>query len=171
MRPVASEAELRGSSVRLPVLSATATGTTTLSAFHRALMACGVGHFNLVRLSSVIPPGVTVGPTDGDAIAGGWGDRLYCVYADMRVSAPGEQAWAGVGWIQRLDGCGGLLVEHEAGDEGEVVDLVRRSLADMAADEPHAFSAPEWVVAGARCDELPTAALVMVPFVTALWEL
>ena len=171
MSAAASEAELPGPVVRLPVHAATASGRTLLSAFHRALLACGVGHFNLVRLSSVIPPGVSVVPAEGVAVRGGWGDRLYCVYAEQCVTTPGEQAWAGVGWIQRLDGGGGLLVEHEAGDEEEVVELIRASLADMAAVEPHAFAAPEWVVVGARCEDQPVVALVIVPFVTALWEL
>lgn len=171
MTRVAAEARLRAGCVRLPVCSATATGATELAAFHRALMACGVGHFNLVRLSSVIPPDVAIVPDEGDAIKGGWGDRLYCVYAQMRVSVPGQEAWAAVGWIQRVDGGGGLLVEHEAGDEGEVVDLVRRSLTDMAAEEPYEFHEPQWVVRGVRCEDRPVAALVIVPFVTSLWEL
>lgn len=167
----ASEAELRGSVLRLPVVAGTSSGSTPLSAFHRALTVCGVGHYNLIRLSSVIPPGIEVRRGSAGEVRGGWGDRLYCVYADQRTSTPGEQAWAAVGWIQRLDGGGGLLVEHEAGSEDEVVALVSRSLADMAASEPYEFSAPTWVTAGVTCLSDPVAAVVMVPYVTSLWEL
>lgn len=48
--PAAADAELLGAQLRLPVIGATAEGATTLSAFHRALVRCGVGHYNLVRL-------------------------------------------------------------------------------------------------------------------------
>ena len=169
MSAPASEAELRGQVLRLPVVAATASGTTSLSAFHRALMAAGAGHFNLVRLSSVIPPGVETVRADAGAVVGEWGDRLYCVYADQRASTPGEEAWAGVGWVSRVDEGGGFFVEHEGSSEQEVEDLLRSSLEDMVSEEPHAFSAPQWVTAGIRCESDPVAALVIVPYVTALW--
>jgi arginine decarboxylase len=155
----------------LAVTSAVATGTTGLAAFHRALCQVDVGHYNLVRLSSVIPPGVTVAPSAEPAKVGGsWGDRLFCVYAEQRTSTPGEEAWAGVGWVQRLDGRGGLLVEHEGGSEGFVRDAVTKSLTDMVSCDPDlGFSAPEMVLAGGRCEDHPIAALVIVPFVSVPW--
>ena len=169
MSAPASEAELRGQVLRLPVVAATASGTTSLSAFHRALMAAGAGHFNLVRLSSVIPPGVETARADAGAVVGEWGDRLYCVYADQRTSTPGEEAWAGVGWVSRVDAGGGFFVEHEGTSEAEVEDLLRRSLEDMVSGEPHAFTEPDLVVTGIRCEEAPVCALVIVPYVTDVW--
>jgi arginine decarboxylase len=153
------------------VLSAVATGATSLSAFHRALCEVGLGHRNLVRLSSVIPPGVPVSASPGASrLTGTWGDRLYCVFAEQRTSTPGEEAWAGVGWVQRLDGGGGLLVEHEGGSEGFVREAVTKSLEDMVSCDPDlAFTPPELVVAGARCDDHPVAALVVVPFQSVPW--
>ena len=115
------------------MLRATACGQTGLAAFHRALVALDVGHYNLVRLSSVIPPGVVVVPGGPAVVEGGWGDRLFCVYAEQRTSTPGEEAWAAVGWVQRLDGLGGWLVEHEGASEGYVTQAVQHSLADRSA--------------------------------------
>lgn len=169
MSAIASEAGLRGSLRRLPVVAATAVGATSLSAFHRALVSTGTGHFNLVRLSSVIPPGVEAVRAVAGEVVGGWGDRLYCVYAEQRTSTVGEEAWAGVGWVQRRDSGGGFFVEHEGTSEAEVEDLLRRSLEDMLSAEPHAFAEPDWVVTGIRCEEAPVCALVIVPYVTDVW--
>lgn len=155
---------------RLPVLAATATGVTELSAFHRALESAGVGRFNLIRLSSVIPPGASV---DRHGLAlppvGRWGDRLYCVYAEQRTSVRGEEAWAGIGWVQRLDGGGGWLVEHEGGSEDFVTEAITASLTDMVAGVEATFTAPEFVVTGGHCHGEPVCALVIAPFAVAGW--
>ena len=153
----------------LPVLSATATGATPMSAFHRCLTDLGLGYYNLVRLSSVIPPGIGLDAAAGLQTRGRWGDRLSCVYAEQRASTPGEQAWAGIGWVQRHDGGGGLLVEHEGASEGFVSESVTASLKDMVCGDEDAFGPPESVVVGVRCVDAPVCALVIVPFEIAGW--
>jgi arginine decarboxylase len=155
----------------LSVVGAVAAGSTSLAAFHRALSYLDASHYNLIRLSSVIPPGVLVaGPTQAVPIGGSWGDRLFCVFAEQRTSTPGEEAWAGVGWVQRLDGGGGLLVEHEGSSEGYVREAITKSLEDMVTCDPsHHFSARQQVVVGGRCESQPICALVLVPFATAPW--
>ncbi len=156
---------------RLPVLAATATGSTQLAAFHRALTMVGVGSFNLIRLSSVIPPGAVVVPQTGALPAvGGWGDRLYCVYAEQRTSVRGEEAWAGIGWVQRRDGGGGWLVEHEGGSEGFVTEAITTSLQDMTVGVEDAFTEPEMVVEGGHCHGEPVCALVIAPFAVSPWS-
>ncbi len=155
---------------RLPLLRATCTGATTLAAFHHALETVGLGSYNLIRLSSVIPPGVSIdaGPA-ASAPAGSWGDRLYCVYAEQRTNTPGEEAWAGIGWVQRVDGGGGFLVEHEGGSEGFVTQAITTSLQDMVAGSADEFNAPEFVVDGGRCHGEPLCALVIAPFSVVSW--
>ena len=51
--------------------TATGTGRTLLAAFDDALLAAGVANFNLITLSSVIPPGssIRVGVTEPAAPA------------------------------------------------------------------------------------------------------
>jgi arginine decarboxylase len=169
MSAAADPVVVRGRPTRLPVLSATASGQTALAAFHRALMTLDIGRYNLVRLSSVIPPEVPVVPGSRAVVDGGWGDRLYCVYAEQRTSTPGEEAWACVGWVQRLDGLGGWLVEHEGASEGYVTQAVQHSLEDMVADSEHEFTPPQSVVTGVRCEHAPVCALVVVPFATVPW--
>jgi arginine decarboxylase len=157
----------------LPILKATGTGGTALSAFHDALVRMNVAHDNLLRLSSVLPSGTVIDSTgNAPAPSGAWGDRLYCVYAEQRTITPGNEAWAGIGWVQRLssDG-GGLMVEHEGGSEAFVTDSILSSLQDMARDSAEEFSAPQFVLNGARCASQPVCSLVMAPFETAPWHL
>jgi arginine decarboxylase len=155
---------------QIPVLRASAAGRTSLAAFHAALVAVGLAHYNLVRLSSVIPPGTGVDATGkAPAPAGGWGDRMYCVYAEQIARSTGEQAWAGVGWVQRLDGRGGLFVEHEGGDEQAVTSAIRTSLADMVAGADEEYAAPDWVVHGVVCAGEPVCSLVIAPYEAASW--
>jgi arginine decarboxylase len=154
----------------IPVVKATCTGGTALAAFHEALLTVNLGHYNLIRLSSVIPPGVTVGTAVGGARPGGdWGDRLYCVWAEQRTSTPGEEAWAGIGWVQRVDGRGGLFVEHEGGSEGFVTEAIQTSLSDMVANEDAEFTGPQLSITGGHCHGVPVCALVIAPFRVVPW--
>ena len=119
--------------MKLTVASAIGRGRTELSAFDNALVAVGAANFNLVRLSSVIPPHSTVVEA-GDApvtAPGTWGDRLYVVYAERRTSIPGTQAWAGVGWVQDATDGRGLFVEHDGDDESTVRNQIEASLEDL----------------------------------------
>ena len=69
--------------LRIPILASTGSGPTALAAFDAALLGAGIANYNLIRLSSVIPPSTVIDATDGAPWRerGHWGDRLYCVYA------------------------------------------------------------------------------------------
>ena len=154
----------------LPILKATGTGGTALAAFHNALVGVNLAHYNLIRLSSVIPPGTVIDPTGtAPAPTGSWGDRLYCVYAERRTTTPGEEAWAGIGWVQRFGG-GGLMVEHEGGSEAFVTDSILTTLYDMVQGCEADFAPPHFVVNGAHCTSKPVCSLVIAPFEMASWH-
>jgi arginine decarboxylase len=152
---------------QIPVVRGIGIGGTSLAAFHAALVSVDLGHYNLVRLSSVVPPGTTVDATGKAPTPEG--DRLYCVYAEQRATAVGEQAWAGIGWVQRLDGQGGLFVEHEGPREKMVTDAIRTSLRDLVAGREDEFTPGDWVVNGAVCTGEPVCSLVIAPYETASW--
>jgi arginine decarboxylase len=155
---------------QIPVLRASGSGGTTLAAFHAALVSVDLGFYNLVRLSSVVPPGTSVDGTGKATVPSGtWGDRMYCVYAEQCAERFGEQAWAGIGWVQRLDGGGGLFVEHEGGTEDFVRNAIRTSLRDLVAGMEDRFSEPDWVLNGALCAGEPVCSLVIAPYECASW--
>ena len=86
----------------IQITSGTGLGPTKLAAFDAALTASGTANYNLIRLSSIIPPNSQVEALTGPVSKslGSWGDRLYVVMADMRVDTPNVEAWAGIGWVQ-----------------------------------------------------------------------
>jgi arginine decarboxylase len=149
------------------------SANTTLAAFDDALIKCGVGNFNLIRLSSVIPPETTVSVAEGPAdVMGDWGDRLYVVMAEERVDRVGREAWAGIGWVQHEETGRGLFVEHEGNSEHQVRDDIERSLSALMEARPHVQFGPiQSVVQGARCEGSPVCAMVVAVYEAAGWTI
>ena len=155
---------------QIPVVRATGNGSTSLSAFHDALVKVDAGYYNLLRLSSVIPPRTAIDASGATPVpTGQWGDRLYCVYAEQRATVEGDEAWAGIGWVQRNDGGGGLFVEHEGDSEAYVRDAITMSLRDLVAGREDEFQPPQWLLNGAVCTDRPICSLVLAAYETAPW--
>lgn len=147
------------------------TGPTELSAFDQALVKASVANFNLIYLSSVLPPGSDVFVTDQPkSPEGGWGDKLYVVMAEWRTSTPGSEAWAGIGWIQDEKTKHGLLVEHEGDSEAQVRSDIENSLAALAENRQTSFGPPQMHIAGTKCEDRPVCALVVAVFESATWQ-
>jgi arginine decarboxylase len=158
--------------MKLYLARAVGRGSTELAAFDAALVGVGVANFNLIRLSSVIP-------SDGEVVEvercpftreGGWGDRLYAVYAEQRTSIPGDQVWAGVGWSQDRETGRGLFVEHEGTHEHEVREQIAASLGDLHAIRGLDLGPIHTCVVGAMCTGAPTCALVICGYTTEPWH-
>lgn len=168
------------------VMGAVGTGPTSLAAFDDALVMVGVANYNLVRLSSVIPPHSTVRPhllasgpfdepeidlTDGPpALSGGWGDRLYAVWAFESAERYGEEAWAGVAWVQDPEDGRGLFVEHEGRSEATVREELAASLHSICTARSMEHLPQQSVVVGGRCESTPVGALVLAPYATEPWS-
>src|SRR5438445_8079689 len=91
-------------------------GPTALSAFDAALNDAGIANYNLLKLSSIIPPKSEIIVHEDKIVhdvPGGWGDRLYVVMAEIRIDKPNEEAWAGIGWVQDPVTGKGLFAEHD----------------------------------------------------------
>ncbi len=158
--------------MKLYVSKAIGRGRTELSAFDAALVEAGVANFNLIRLSSVIPPSSTVEQVDQPPFAecAAWGDRLYAVYAERRTSIPGEQVWAGVGWAQDASTGHGLFVEHEGHDKERVCCELDASLRDLQRIRGLRLETVQTSVVGAMCTGMPTCALVICAYGTSPWD-
>ncbi len=141
-------------------------GRTRLAAFDAALREAGVANFNLIRLSSVIPPGSTIKEVSGrDQLQGGHGDALFCVYADAYASTPHAEAWAGVAWSERDDGSGaGLFVEHSGLSEAQVERDLEVTLEDLSIGRGGMFRPAGSTLASAHCTDHPVCALVIASY-------
>lgn len=149
----------------------TGVGPTELSAFDHALVNAGVANFNLIYLSSVLPPNSQVEIRDGKLKpVGNWGDRLYVVMAQERTSQRNQEVWAGIGWMQDPKTKRGLLVEHQGHNEDEVRADIKSSLEALAQNRGMKFGPMHMHVVGKKCISLPVCALVVAVFESAAWE-
>lgn len=168
----AMTASRRSTPMTLHVSAAVASARTELAAFDRALVTVGAANYNLVRLSSVIPPGSTVVTAPRlPAVPGGrWGDRLYVVYAEQRANRPGDEAWAGVGWVQDEETGAGLFVEHEGDSEGFVRGSITASLEELQLSRGLELGPIQMCVTGACCAGDPCCALVLCTYQAEPWD-
>jgi len=144
------------------------TGRTPLSAFDTALLDAGVGDFNLVTLSSVIPPASRLRHVKGP-LAGTHGDLLFCVRAEAFADQPGHEAWAGLGWVTDDTG-GGLFVEHHGSSEASVVAQIEASLGDMNRNRGNLYGPVQMTLSSAECVDEPVCALVVAAYRVTSWH-
>ena len=103
--------------------SGSSEGYTELNAFDQALLDAGIGDTNLVRLSSILPPGCQrvepFGPPGGALVP--------VAYSAMRSSTPGEVISAAVAIAVADDpSLPGLIMEyHGAESLDDAVEQVR----------------------------------------------
>ncbi|MGW2091160.1 pyruvoyl-dependent arginine decarboxylase [Promicromonospora sukumoe] len=154
------------------VSAGSGTGRTPLAAFDAALAAAGVSNFNLVRLSSVVPPGSDVLVVEGpEQLRGDHGDLMFCVYARAHTSLPGHEAWAGIAWSRHQDGSGaGLFVEHEGPSHEQVAADLTHSLEDLSATRGNRYHPEGREVTGITCVTLPVCAVVVATYRRAGWD-
>ena len=159
--------------MKIQVLTGTGSGPNKLAAYDAALRDAGVANFNLIYLSSVVPPAseIAVLPKGQPVALDGstWGDRLYVVAADTRVDTPNVDAWSGIGWVQGDDGRG-LFVEHEGESEQHVRRDIEDSLAALKAGRPELqFGETNMSVVGVTCERDPVCALSLAVFESSPW--
>lgn len=150
----------------------TGTGLTRLAAFDQALQSAGVADFNLVRLSSIIPPGAIVLDTPAsEQIQGGHGDLLYCVYADAYATLPGQSAWAGVIWARHEDGSGaGLFAEHGGPSQQSVERDLHATMEAMTLSRRPGFRSDGMMLSSVTCQSQPVCALVIASYQASSWD-
>lgn len=146
---------------------------TKLAAFDAALREAGVANYNLLRLSSIVPPDSDIKVAKGpiDIQPGKWGDKLYVVMADMRVDTPNVEAWAGLGWVQDKETGRGLFVEHKGANEETVKRDIEDSLKAMMTLRHVNFGQIHMKVTGITCVHEPVCALAIAVYQADDWEL
>ena len=157
----------------IEIVSGTGAAPTKLAAFDAALHAAGVANYNLIRLSSIVPPASTILHHKGGPLAeqpGNWGDRLYIVMADMRVDTPNMEAWAGIGWVHDEKTGRGLFVEHEGANEHTVRRDIEQSLKALQKIRNVDFGPMHMEVVGRTCKHEPVCSLALAVYRAEDWE-
>ncbi len=139
-------------------------GPTELAAFDMALYKAGIGNHNLMKYSSIIPPGSELIFSKFDINQLDKGSRLYVVMSDAYQTVKGEPACAGIGWVQDETGFGLLAEQHGPVSESVIQDKLKRTLESMISYRPEKFKGINHHIAHAVCEDKPVCALVAVTF-------
>jgi arginine decarboxylase len=114
---------------RFTLVAGSGEGDTTLTAFDKALLSAGVGNLNLLRVSSILPPGaeyshqVEIPP----------GSLTPTAYGVIIGEVPGQRIAAAIG-VGIMSGSFGVIMEFtgmctKAEAEARVEEMVREALA------------------------------------------
>ncbi len=156
--------------MNIAITQGTGIGPTEMAAFDKALVEAGVANYNLIYLSSIVPPGSKIQKhTPKLGAYGEWGDRLYVVMSQERAIKINEEAWAGIGWMQDDKGRG-MLVEHEGHSESTVRADIINSLHAFSKNRNHNFGPIHMEVAGITCTDQPVCAMVVAVFEGSTWR-
>lgn len=107
-----------------------------LQSFELALRSAGIEKFNLVRVSSIFPPGCLIVPKEKGVKELSPGQIVYCVLADTSSNEPNRLLSAAIGIAIPLDKKHyGYISEHHAFGQTETVagDYAEDLAASMLA--------------------------------------
>lgn len=108
------------------LVSGSADGFTPLNAFDNALLDSGVGNTNLVRMSSILPPGCE----QIEPVSLPQGALVPVAYAHISSDVVGEVVSAAVAIaLPEEDHCG-LIMEYSARGRKDDVEKIVRSMAE-----------------------------------------
>ena len=164
--------------MEIKIVCGIGSGSTILSAFDSALKDAGVYNYNLITLSSIIPPESKVSKIRRYKTSlNEYGHRLYVVKAEYRSEEVGKFIAAGIGWYQIEDGRG-IFVEHEIKGETKIaveseINLrIKNSLKDLAKFRKIKFkeSKIRFSIALTQIKDSPTCVLALAVFQSESWE-
>lgn len=144
-------------------------GPTLLAAFDAALLDAGVANYNLLCLSSVIPPGSRIERRRWHTPPQAWGQRLCCVLSQAREDRPGHSVHAGIGWVQDAAAGHGLFVELHDHDRGRLQQDLAATLHSMQHQRGVDLGPVHTEIASARCEGEPVCALVIAVYASQAW--
>ena len=156
--------------MKIVLTTGTGEGPTPLAAFDAALLDAGVANYNLIHLSSVIPPNTTSEHRKYVTPADEYGHRLYMVMAHRTALDLGAEACAGLGWTQDRSDGRGLFVECTGTSHGEVEEAIQATLSSMIKSRDLPYGPIECRVESAVCHGRPVCAMVMAVYKAEGWD-
>lgn len=103
-----------------------AEGGTELNAFDKALLAAGIGDVNLVKVSSIVPPGVELVEELNPFPKG---EFVPVVYVMVASGQPGQRIAAAIGVGREKEGFG-VVMEAKGDSREEVEEKVREMILE-----------------------------------------
>tara|TARA_Y100000310_G_scaffold149433_1_gene148771 strand:- start:50 stop:514 length:465 start_codon:yes stop_codon:yes gene_type:complete len=154
--------------MKIQVVKGKGQGKTTKSAFDNALADAGIADYNIIPLSSIIPPEAEIekvnkfqgNPKD-------YGNRLYVVMASDTI-IEGTTA-VGIGWTQEKEDKRGLFVEFHCSNESDVKEMIYDGLNEMMDRRKKNYSNIHYETETIKCKGYYACALVAAIFKGEDW--
>ncbi len=151
-------------------------GKTLLSSFDSALFNAGISNYNLITLSSIIPPDTIIKQQKFNTPYTDYGHRLYVVMSENRSRESGRFIGSALGWCQEKDGRG-VFVEHRFTEDSEeavrslLEEEVRRSLSDLCRQRGFTFTTKKMKIkmSVSKVSDTPTCTLVAAVYKSEPW--
>ncbi|MEO8212387.1 MAG: pyruvoyl-dependent arginine decarboxylase [Myxococcales bacterium] len=156
--------------MQITLTTGVGAGPTPVAAFDQALLNAGVANYNLIYLSSVIPPNSVIRRARFESPPDEYGHRLYVVIARHDQQQPGRGAWAGVGWTQEEKTGRGLFVEVHGDNRAAVEADIQASLKFMMSERSISYGAVDSEIVGIECRDQPVCALAIAVYKSKGWE-
>ena len=144
-------------------------GNTEISAFDSALLDAGINNYNLIKLSSVIPPESIVKVKKINFNLGKPGERLYVVISERGEKTKGKEAWAGLGWVLGKNNKTGVFVESQASSSKKLENLIEKTLKDLKKNRNLREKKSYKKIIGIKCKNKPVCAVVCAVFKSEKW--
>lgn len=150
---------------KFTVVAGSAAGPSRLNAFDNALLAAGIGNLNLVRISSILPPGCR----QAERLAVPPGSLVPTAYATIISEVPGEQIAAAVAvGIGDPDEYGVIMEFSGSCSRQEAEDLVRAMVEAAFASRGRRLQQVVAAAAEHRVEGSPAIGCAMAA--VALWD-
>jgi len=119
---------------KFTLLAGAAEGRTALNAFDQALLQAGIGNMNLIRVTSILPPGTRL----VEKLDLPPGTLVPTAYGTTSSTRPGERIAAAVAVAISPEGWGVIMETSGPGTrqqaEETVADMARAALADRGLE-------------------------------------
>jgi arginine decarboxylase len=155
--------------MRIVISQGIGEAPTPLAAYDSALLDAGVQDYNLIPLSSVIPPESTIERGRHVSPRDDYGRRLYVVMAHQHAAEPGTGAYAGLGWAQETEGGRGLFVECHGASRQGVEEEIEQTLNWMCTNRDREYGPVQSEVTGVECTGRPVCAVVVAVYKSEPW--
>ncbi len=143
----------------ISIVAGSGEGLTELTAFDRALMDAGIANMNLIRVTSILPPGIPVVPVRAFVP----GTLIPAVYAKIASHRPGERIAAAIG-VGICRGAHGVIMEHTHVGSAEDAEVAVREMVKEAMASRELRIDDIVVVSKAHVVRRPACAIAAVVF-------
>ena len=141
---------------------------TKLAAFDNALYNAGIADYNLITLSSIIPPDSKVIVEKLCKNNKDIGSKLYVVLTKCIEVSLNKVACTGLGWVTREDGSG-IFVEEFGSNEAEVKKIIKNSLESVIKYREGNYSPINYKIESIKCVGKPVCAIVAAVYKSEKW--